>query len=65
MYSIYYILYAIYYILYTIYYILYTIYYILYMYSGYAYPVMREYRMYNMYSRDFVGPIFDRLVNKP
>ena len=26
---------------------------------------MRGYRMYNMYSRDFTGPSYDRLVKKP
>ena len=34
------------------------------MYSGYAQLDMREYRMYNMYSRNFAGPIFDRIVKK-
>ena len=34
------------------------------MYYGYAQLDMREYRMYNMYSRNFAGPVFDRIVKK-
>ena len=35
------------------------------MYSGYTYSVMRGYHMYNMYCRDFAGPIYNRIAKKP
>ena len=35
------------------------------MYSVYTYSVMRAYSMYNMYCRDFAGPIYNRIAKNP